>query len=265
MSRTKPPSARAHKTTASGAPPVPDTARHSIHTTPPLRLAGTSHQKWVELTGIEQGQARKPQKHAPKVWHIGTTGTDWQVVSVGEGEVTFDPRQGILMNPKPSAALPSNETHATLLLAKESLKHPLRNFEATVTFTNVAQLREGEPNDWEVFWLFFNYTLDAAGKKKTNYVTIKPKTGVEIGRAFDEVGQEFLLTDNKSTIQVGTTHTIKVTKKGPHVAIQLDGKPVAHYRSAANPKYIYDVRGAIGLYSEDAAVRVSKVTIKPLP
>ncbi len=245
--------------------PAPGTGQHGPSTTPPLRSTVTPHQKWVKFKGVEQGKTSKPHK-ASQVWHIGTTSADWQVVSVGGGQVTFDPRKGILMRPQASAALPSEETHATLLLAKKTLKHPLRNFEATVTFTVVAQLREGKANDWETFWLMFNYTLDSKGKKQANYVIIKPNTGVEIGRAFDEVGQEFLLTKDQPTIPVGTTHTIKVTKIGPQIAVQLDGKSVANYQSATAPKNIYDVAGAIVLYSEDAWVTVdSPIYIKPLP
>lgn len=264
MSPDKPSSVKKHKP-AEMPVPVPEAGQHRPQTTPPLSPTTTPHQKWVNFKGVERGQTRKPHPSG-KVWRIGTTSADWQVVSVGEGQVTFDPRKGILMQPKASAALPSEETHATLLLAKETLKHPLRNFEVTVTFTVVAQLREGKANDWETFWLMFNYTLDSKGKKQTNYVTIKPNTGVEIGRAFDEVGQEFLLTKDQPTCPVGTTHTIKVTKIGTQIAVQLDGKPAANYQSGDYPKNIYDVAGAFGVYSEDAGVIVKKpLVIKPLP
>lgn len=190
------------------------------------------------------------------------TAADWQVVYDGEGTVVFD-TDGILMTPK--AATAAGETHATLLLSKKSLTQPVQNFKATITLTNISQLRTGSaPNAWEVFWVFFNYTLDGNGKKKTNYALLKP-SGAEIGKAFDEVGQEFLLTGVTPTIQIGTAYTMTITKDGTRVTILLDGVLAAEFESAAPPKDLYDVPGSIGLYCEDAQVRVSSVVIEVLP
>lgn len=192
----------------------------------------------------------------------GLTAAEWPVVYDGEGTVVFD-TDGILMAPKVATA--ASETHAALLLSQLTLTQPVQNFKATITYTNVSQLRTGSaPNAWEVFWVFFNYTLDGVGKKKTNYVLVKP-SGIEIGKAFDEVGQEFLLTHATPTIQIGTPYTLTITKNGPRVTILLDGVLAAEYESAAVPKDLYDVPGAIGLYSEDAQVRVSSVVIEALP
>lgn len=188
--------------------------------------------------------------------------SDWQVVYDGEGSVVFDV-DGILMTPKLATA--SSETHAALLLSQKTLTQPLQNFKATITFSNIAQLRTGStPNAWEVFWVFFNYTHDGNGKKKTNYALVKPN-GIEIGKAFDEVGQEFLLTNATPTLPIGTTTTLTITKSGTHVTILLDGVLAADYESLAPPKDIYDVPGAIGLYCEDAQVRVSEVVVEVLP
>lgn len=198
----------------------------------------------------------------PNKWTLGMTAADWQVVYDGEGAVAFD-ADGILMTPK--AATSADETHAALLLSQKTLTQPLQNFKATITFTNISQLRTGSaPNGWEVFWVFFNYTLDGNGKKKTNYVVLKP-SGTEIGKAFDEVGQEFLLTNATPTIQIGTAYTMTITKNGTHVTVLLDGVLAAEFESGASPEDLYDVPGSIGLYCEDAQVRVSSVVIEVLP
>lgn len=195
---------------------------------------------------------------------VSLTAADWDIISNGEGTVTFD-ADGILMTPK--AATASDVTHAIWLLAKSTESKLLQNFKATIKYTNIAQLRTGsEPNGWEVFWLFFNYTVDGVGKKVTNYATIKP-SGTEVGRAFDEKGQEFLVTNGTPTLQIGTTHTITVTKNGTNVKVLHDGVVAADFTSEVAPsaKYIYDVPGSIGLYCEDAQVRVSSVVIEALP
>lgn len=208
------------------------------------------------------GDTGSPEDTNTTVGPRGLTAAEWPVVYDGEGAVVFD-TDGILMTPK--AATAAGETHAALLLSQVTLTQPLQNFKATITYTNVSQLRTGSaPNAWEVFWVFFNYALDGVGKKKTNYVLVKP-SGIEIGKAFDEVGQEFLLTNATPTIQIGTPYTLTITKNGPHVTILLDGVLAADFESAVAPKDLYDVPGAIGLYSEDAQVRVSSVVIEALP
>lgn len=216
-------------------------------------------QTWLKTQAPVRGSSGRC--HGARYWTPGIARKDWQVVSDGYGTVTFDPVRGIVMTPKAASPSDPDGTHASLLLSTQTLRKPLKDFEATVTFTNEAQLREGAPpNAWEVFWLLFNYTLDDAGKKKTNYVTVKP-TGLEVGTAFDEVGQEFLLTNPSPAIQVGQTHTMKVSKTGQRVKIVLDGKPVADFESTGD---LYDVPGALGLYCEDARVRVHRFTVKPL-
>lgn len=194
---------------------------------------------------------------------IGLTAADWDVVSDGEGAVVFD-ADGILMTPKVATA--PSETHGAWLLAKSTETTPLQNFKATITYTNVAQLRTGSaPDPWEVFWLFFNYTLGSDGKKQTNYVVIKTN-GTEMGRAYSETAQEFLVTNGSPTVSIGNAHTIIVTKIGTTVTVTFDGAQAFSFTSAASPstKYIYDVPGAIGLYTEDAQVRVSSVTVEAL-
>lgn len=192
---------------------------------------------------------------------LSMAAADWQIESVGEGSVIFD-ADGILLIPK-SAIVPG-ETHASLLLSIKTLSQPLQNFEMKVTVTNLEQLRVGSPNPWEFFWVFFNYTLDNSGKKKTNYALVKP-TGIEIGKAFNHDGQKFLLTQSTPSIQMGATYTLTIIKKGTRVTLLLDDKPAADYESTDAEKNIYDVPGAIGLYSEDARVRIRSVVLNALP
>jgi hypothetical protein len=177
--------------------------------------------------------------------------------------VSFDPAEGILMR----TGMPKGpkETHSALLLAKETLKRPLRNFRVALTVTNEAQLRPGRPHEWEVFWLFFNYNRAGRELKKTNFVLIQTRTGMQLGKAFKKTGEEFLSRPRAPTVRVGQTYTMTVTKAGQHVEVVMDGKTVLDFHGDESNGYLYDVPGSIGLYCEDSQVRVRDVSIQPLP
>lgn len=187
---------------------------------------------------------------------IPTTSDQWQEVYNGYGTIAYDYYNGVEMTPKASSA--PNETHAALTLAKATVTHPLKDFTIALTSKTEAQLRRGgQPNPWEVFWLFFNYNQDAKGRDQTNYLVIKPN-GVEIGKAVGADRQVYLYTKGTPTSPIGTQAVWKVIKEGKMLTVFLNGTQVIQ-RSLA----LYDVPGAVGLYTEDARVRAWAINIQP--
>lgn len=178
----------------------------------------------------------------------------WTTIYDGYGSVTYDPTNGIVLKPK--AATSPTETHAALALANNLTP---RNFRLSITATVEQQLRlNSPPNPWETFWIFFNYNQTSGGKK-TNYFLLKPN-GVELGTAYDAVGQTFLQTGSASATAIGASNTYDIEKVGNHVTVSINGQKVTDYTGA-----VYDVPGSIGLYSEDAQVRVTRLQVIPLP
>jgi len=121
------------------------------------------------------------------------------------------------------------------------------------------QLRQNTaPNPWEVFWLFFNYNPTKNGKT-TNYFLLKPN-GVELGTAKNAVGQTFLQTGAAPAPAVGLANKIEIEKIGTRVRVWINGVLATDKTGG-----IVDVAGSIGLYSEDALVRVTNVQVTKLP
>jgi len=200
---------------------------------------------------------------SPGASQLTATEADWKVLWNGHGRVSFDAAQGVVM--RTAKATAPKETYSILLLAKETLKRPLRNFRVTLTVTNEAQLRKGKANEWEVFWLFFNYNPAGRDLKKTNFLLVQTHTGMQLGKAFKKVGETYLAKLKDPSVRVGQTYKLTVTKTGQHVEVLMDGKSVLEFDGGMLSRRLYDVPGSIGLYCEDSQVRVRDVSIQPLP
>ncbi len=94
---------------------------------------------------------------------------------------------------------------------------------------------------------------------------VKPKTGYELGTAFDEVGQTFLDTKPLGRpFAVGTRHKVKIEKRGATVTVHVDGWLISTFTSTNPKKALYMTKGAVGVYTEDAAVKVHDFTLTEL-
>lgn len=185
----------------------------------------------------------------------------WDVIYDGYGFVSFDAINGIILEPK--AASSPGETHAALAISKLTQQSPLTNFKVTVKVTTEQQLRTPTPNGWECFWIFFNYTIGTNGKKITNYFTLKTN-GIELGTAYDEVGQTFLVTESTPQLQIGVANEITLIKQGQQLQVTIDGKIILTYDGVTMPTPLIDTAGSIGLYTEDARVKIHSVNIEAL-
>lgn len=186
----------------------------------------------------------------------------WEQAYDGYGRISF----GKQLELSPRAPASSKKTHASLVLLKDSPKS--KDFAVRVRFENVKPLRGPAANPWEVFWLMFNYVPDGA-HKKTNYFVFKPN-GVELGTAWNEVDQAFLQTADEPRSQNGRVYEVTLYKSGQTVDAFVDGHPVLSHTatspstsssSAVAKDLLFDHAGKIGLYTEDATVRIHEVSI----
>lgn len=176
----------------------------------------------------------------------------WTTAYDGYGSVTYDARYGIILEPK-TATAPSI-THAALALANLA---PVKNFSLSVTANTTNQLRQNSaPNPWEVCWLFFNYHTTPTGKS-TNYILLKPN-GIELGTAYQELGQTFLYTAQTTAAAIGVNNKFEIQKSDGRIVLYLNGQKVIDYSGA-----MVDVPGAIGVYTEDARVHVTAAQFAP--
>jgi hypothetical protein len=203
--------------------------------------------------------------------NIATTASEWTSVynyDPGTFVLTFDATSGIVMAPPPPSV---STTSAMLLLANRTVTSPQQDFTLTVAVTTEQQLRTPTPNAWEVFWLFFNYKLASNHFKETNYFLVKPfisagqPGGIELGRAYNEIDQVFLSTASTPKLTLGQKNEIKIVKRGQHLEAFVDQTKVLTFDGDVNDPgglWLYDVPGEIGLYSEDAQVRISSVMLE---
>ncbi len=196
---------------------------------------------------------------------------NWDVVYSGYGPPVVFNNEGMLFQPvAPTATRP---TSAALILSQASEQCPLQNFRLKVTATTKQQLRATNPNAWEVFWIVTNYQPQPNNTKTMNYFIMKPASpwqafpgGVELGYAYDDVGQTFLATPLVPILTINQPNTFEIVKQGLRYQVWVDGQLSVDYTdSGLLPNGLSNLPGAIGAYTEDARVNVSSFEIQPLP
>ncbi|WP_413558725.1 hypothetical protein [Bdellovibrio sp. HCB209] len=188
----------------------------------------------------------------------------WTIAFDGGGEVKFhaDGTKDLVFYPQ--TAKTSLQTFSSLLLLKNTVISPINNFVAKMEVTTTKQLRSSTPNEWEVFWFVSNYRKDPNIVKTANYFIQKPNTGVELGRFFEQEGQKFLKTSEDAKQPIGARSTYYFAKQGQRYRVFRDGVQIMDYHGSKMPEALYDQAGALGLYSEDAEVRVHSFAFQVL-
>jgi len=202
--------------------------------------------------------AYSPRASASRIPNLAEA---WDILYDGEGFVSFDAQNGIIL--QPFASTSPSESHATLALATWTETSPLKDFQIIIRASTEQQLRLPTPNGWEVFTLFFNYEVDqseGSEGKKTNYLKLTDQ-GVELGTLADKTGQTFLATNKRRTLSLGEINTYLLTKKGNHIEVSIDGERVVNFMGL---QQLYDLPGAIGVYTEDARAHIYSVDILPI-
>ncbi len=195
---------------------------------------------------------------------IPLTPFHWQVVYGQPGNIKFQYLQTKDLYLQSENEQAADKTSAALLILNFGLQRPFRNFILEVEATTVKQFRPHLKNDWEVFWLFTNYRIGQDEKKETNYFLAKPNSGVELGKAFSEVGQTFLSTKDNQSFSIGKKMKYLFVKNDHQYTVYLNDRRAINYYHQSGEMKIYDHAGTIGLYVEDAAVIVHRVGIKVL-
>lgn len=176
----------------------------------------------------------------PTPWADGSTHGRWLSVFNGHGTNSGDD-DSLTLSPMP--AEDPGTTHAGLVVSTASYTDV--RFEARMR--TVEQLREPDPNPWEVPWLVWAYT----DPEHFYYVTLKPN-GWELGKRDPAYpgGQRFLATGHEK-YAVGDWHDVRVEQRGASVTVMVDGEPLVKYTDAERPY----LEGKVGAYTEDATVK----------
>lgn len=188
----------------------------------------------------------------------------WKIEYDGGGQVLFNPDGSGDLVFQPQPAKTSAQTFATLLLLKDTIARPLKNYAVKIDVTTEKQLRPSTPNDWEVFWFFGNYQKGVGAEKTANYFLLKPNSGLELGRAFEEVGQHFLKTDDSINLKIGERAVFVIVKEENHFQVFKNDIEILNYEGGSMPEGLYENLGALGLYAEDALVRVHSFSFREL-
>ncbi|MCO4100027.1 MAG: hypothetical protein HEQ38_11620 [Gemmatimonas sp.] len=174
---------------------------------------------------------------------------DWTVRFDGYGCVTVGGPFGqgtLAMGPK--SAEKGWQTHAPLVLGPAYGDQLM--YHARVETT--AQLRDGEPNPWEVAWVIWQYEDDS----RFYYFIPKPN-GWELGKRDPSYpgGQRFLASGHLETFPIGTIYDVTIVQHNDKLAVFVDGREIVRTRDAEKPY----TKGRIGIYAEDAAIKVHSV------
>lgn len=177
-------------------------------------------------------------------WSQGETHGDWTVRYTGYGQVTTD-GEHITLEPKAA------EDHA---ITHGGLVHTVgqcRDADFSMTINTESQVRQGNPNTWEVGWVLWNFQSD------THFyaVALKPN-GWEISKQDPDYpgNQRFLASGDSPKFPIGRDYRVSVTQQDGEMTVSADGEELAVVVDEETPYR----EGAIGLYTEDARVHFSE-------
>jgi len=143
-----------------------------------------------------------------------------------------------------------NETRSALVLTNNEYD----NFRLSLDVRNDKQLREINPNSWEVGWIFWRYVDNT----HFYYFTLKPN-GSESGKydgGVNPTDQLFLESTEFPNSVLGKWDHFDIIVKKNHITILVNGKIVQDFDDVSS----FD-KGRIGLYCEDASVSFDNITI----
>ncbi|MGV3711076.1 MAG: calcium-binding protein [Gemmatimonas sp.] len=175
----------------------------------------------------------------------------WELRFTGYGCVGLSEGDGALKM-APMSATANDETHAPLILGPQYGDRLMM----TARVETVQQLRKnGDPNAWEVAWVIWNYTDD-----EHFYYFIPKPNGWELGKRDPAYpgGQRFLATGTEQTFPVGRAYNVQVVQRGNVSTVMVDGLALTSFADTERPY----VAGRIGVYSEDAAIKVHGVKVR---
>jgi len=215
-------------------PRIPPGRRGRLLTALAVALALTA----ILMATLSQCQGNDASPPAP--WRDGSTHGRWFSVFNGHGTNVGDDGS---LSLSPRAAEDPGTTHAGLVVSTVSYT----NVRYEARMRTVTQLRDPDPNPWEVPWLVWAY----ADPEHFYYITLKPN-GWELGKRDPAYpgGQRFLAT-GREKYPVGDWYTVRVEQRGPVLTVFAEGKPLVTFTDTERPY----PGGRVGAYTEDAAVK----------
>ncbi|OLT39564.1 calcium-binding protein [Serinicoccus sp. CNJ-927] len=184
------------------------------------------------LAGCASGQA----------WEEGSEHDGWRVVFDGHGVVRPD-GDGVLLEPRHAAS--ADVTHGGLVVTTQA--HPAGT-DLAITASTQEQVREGDPNPWEVAWVLWNYQ-----DPEHFYAVVLKPNGWEVSKQDPAYpgNQRFLASGTEPRFPIGADYRVEVEQADGVMSVSVDGEQLAEVTDTERPY----TEGAIGLYTEDARVR----------
>lgn len=187
--------------------------------------------------------------------HLEFNKKNWLMKYNGYGQIKFD--NGLFIEPQAIGA--KNGTHAALVISENKYK----NFLIKMNYKNIKPLRVPAANPWEVFWFMFNYRpidqYPVSNHKEANYFIFKPN-GLELGKAWNRVDQQFLLTSTDTFANYNQNYQLMLYKNEQELKVYIDGKQVINFLGEYNHQ-LFNSEGHFGLYAEDSSVQLDNFFI----
>lgn len=193
---------------------------------------------------VRRSSTSTVQPHRPECqpWREGATCHGWtlQYTGFGSAATTDGSNPRITLAPMPSTR--NLETHAGLVVRRGQM--PL---DITVQMKTTHQLRQPNPNSWEVSWLLWDYIDD----RHFYAVALKPN-GWEVTKEDPAYpgDQRMLVTESSPSFPIGIDHHVRVRQEGNKFSVWVDGGRLMDFTDTERPY----LAGSVGLYTEDAVV-----------
>lgn len=173
-------------------------------------------------------------------WEQGRTYDDWTVRYTGYGLVESD---GERITLEPKAAQDHDITHGGLVHTTGQC----RDADFGMSLNTESQVRQRDPNTWEVGWVLWNFQSDT----QFYAVALKPN-GWEITKQDPDYdgNQRFLATGTTPSFPIGADYRVTVTQDDGAMTVSADGQELATIVDEETPYR----DGSIALYTEDARV-----------
>lgn len=185
----------------------------------------------------------------------GDTWGAWNVVFAGYGAVTATGTGSTSeITLAPATASSPEQTHAALVVSTADYDDVRIRTKVTLD----EQLRRNStPNPWESGWLVTRYQ----DPEHFYYVALKTN-GWELGKRDPAYpgGQRFLATGNTPRAKVGSTQTVVLQAVGRKLIVKINRTTVASFTDTERPY----TTGRVGMYSEDAVVTFSRISVAGL-
>lgn len=175
----------------------------------------------------------------------------WEIVFSGYGCVDIEDEKIVL---EPQTSISHDETHAALVVGPE-FSSGAKSFNYHVSLFTEKQLREENPNQWEVGWIVWHY-ID---NDHFYYLILKPN-GYELGKRDPsyEGGQRFLITGSEELFETNTWYDVQIIQEHNEISVFVDNEEILTFFDYEDPY----LEGKIGLYTEDAKVYFDNVSVE---